>query len=110
MSKEPAAGAAHATATSRIKAIMKADDAEGCTELAEHLAYETDLDPAVAIAIMKAAPKTDDRNNEWRPPHMSAPGPNGEWRGNAYGLRGGGYVGKQESRLVAAMKSRDGGK
>lgn len=95
---------AHAAATARIRAIMKADEAEGRADLAEHLAYETELEPEAAIALMKAAPVAssssaiDDAEN-YRPRRtMNGQGLN---RPHSEKPNGG-------SRLVAAMKQRHG--
>lgn len=41
----------------RIKTIMSSEEAKGRGELAEHLAYETDMAPAAAIAMLAKAPK-----------------------------------------------------
>lgn len=50
--------AAAATATqARIKAIVKHEEAEGRTDLAEHLAYDTDLTVEAAVAMLAKAPK-----------------------------------------------------
>ncbi|NRF10856.1 head maturation protease, ClpP-related [Agrobacterium pusense] len=60
MTNTPAA-TARAEAAARIKAIMMHAEAEGRTALAEHLAYETDMDPEEAVKMLalagKAAPE-----------------------------------------------------
>ena len=99
---------AHAAATARIKAIMKADEAGGRAELAEHLAYDTDLTPDQAIALMKTAPKSSKSDNdevEFRPRRMNAQGLNMQ---DLYGSDRRGAGG--ESRLVASIKQRHGAK
>ena len=47
---------ARASAAARIKAIMKAPEAEGRAEMAEHLAFETEMEAEQAIALMKVSP------------------------------------------------------
>lgn len=41
----------------RIKSIMGSDEAKGREDLASHLAYETDMTPAAALAMLSKAPK-----------------------------------------------------
>lgn len=91
---------AQATATARIKAIMKAPEAEGRQDLAEHLAYETDMAADEAIAVMKVAPASGDADplayRRRADGSMNAVGLNGKQK---LGATGG---------LVAAMKQRHG--
>lgn len=110
MSKEP--GASHAAARERIKAIMKADVAVGRTELAEHLAYETEMDAEAAIVVMAKAPagKPSEEAEEWRPAsfrHLPPGELNARGLNNGYSPNSGG---RGESRLVASMKQRHGAK
>ncbi|EHS53425.1 peptidase S14 ClpP [Rhizobium sp. PDO1-076] len=99
---------AHAAAAARIKAIMKADEAKGRTELAEHLAYETDMEPDAAIALMQHAPdgKHETAADDYHPRR------NREARQmNASGLNGAtGRDRAATSRLVDSMKQRHGAK
>lgn len=44
----------------RMRAIITAPEAQGRTAQAHHLAFETDLAPAIAIGILAAAPMTPD--------------------------------------------------
>ncbi len=43
----------------RIAAILQSNAAKGRTQLAEHLAFETDMSPKAAIAALKVAPRAD---------------------------------------------------
>ncbi|NSZ82936.1 Clp protease ClpP [Agrobacterium tumefaciens] len=56
MTNTPAA-TARAEAAARIKAIMMHAEAEGRTALAEHLAYETDMEPEEAAKMLALAGK-----------------------------------------------------
>lgn len=53
----PTPAAARAEAVARIKAIMMHAEAEGRTALAEHLAYETDMEPEQAAKMLALAGK-----------------------------------------------------
>ena len=46
-------------ATARIQAILDHDEAKGREDQARKLAFETDLDPGAAIAILATAPKAE---------------------------------------------------
>lgn len=46
----------------RIKAIVSCEAAEGRRELAEHLAFNTDLNEEQAVAILEASPKAEKQN------------------------------------------------
>lgn len=55
--EKPAAPAVDQKA--RISAILKSDEAQGRGDLANHLAFDTDLTVEAATAILKAAPKAE---------------------------------------------------
>ena len=55
--KDDDEAAAAASAQSRIKTILRAPEAKGRESLAQHIALETDLTAANAIAVLDAAPK-----------------------------------------------------
>ncbi len=105
---------AHASATARIRAIMKAPEAGGREELAEHLAYETDMTSDAAIAIMSTAPEGAGNrpNDEWVPPSMRYRDSDQTFsRLNGRGLNmEHGRGSKPVSRLVSSMKERFNGK
>lgn len=52
-----AAPASDASVKDRIKAIVRSDEAKGREDLANHLAFETDMPAEAAVAALKAAPK-----------------------------------------------------
>jgi signal peptide peptidase SppA len=52
-------GAIVAAERSRIKAIMQSEDAVGRETLAAKLAFDTDMEPAMAVDLMKASPKVE---------------------------------------------------
>lgn len=54
----PTPSAARTEAVARIKAILTHAEAEGRTELAEHIAYETDMEPEAAIAMLAKSGKS----------------------------------------------------
>ncbi len=112
MSQHEAASAVNA----RLKAIMRADAAQGREALAEHLAFETEMSAEEAIALMNVAPRGADeassphQEREYQPPkRLMSP----EFRAqlNAEGLnsesgRGRSQAGK--GKLAANMKRRHG--
>lgn len=54
----PNPAAARTEAVARIKAILTHAEAEGRRELAEHIAYETDMEPEAAIAMLAKSGKS----------------------------------------------------
>ncbi len=84
-----------AAATARIRAIMKAPEADGRQDLAEHLALETEIDAEAARQIMNAAPRAE----------YGADGFDPEPNGMHLGI---GSTTKRENRLAATMKKRHG--
>lgn len=48
----------------RINAIVSAPEAEGRTELARHLAFNTDMSSEMAISVLKAAPVATVSNHQ----------------------------------------------
>lgn len=50
---------AASTERDRLSAILTGPDAKGREELARHLAFETDMEPESAIAILRSAPKAN---------------------------------------------------
>lgn len=87
----------------RLKAIMKADAAEGREALAEHLAFETEMSAEDAIALMNAAPQgsTERSEPEYVPPRRMM---------SAQDLNRVGFHEKPSGggKLVANMKRRNG--
>ena len=108
--KMPKDNQAHAAATARIRAIMKADEADGRRQLAEHLAYETALTQDEALAIMCAAPKGETDSAMAYERHRLGEHDLGR-RLNGEGLGySSGWSTRRESRLVSSMKQRHGAK
>ncbi|MFF0947911.1 head maturation protease, ClpP-related [Rhizobium leguminosarum] len=114
-----AADAAKKAAADRLKAILRADEAVGRKDLAEHLAYDTDIEADAAINIMaKAAAKIEgdvEEEQEFRPRRANAGADgSGAPRMNAQGLNGtplNHNPGKRDrggTNLVANMKRRHG--
>lgn len=93
-----------ATATARIKAILTGEEAKGRQEMAEHLAYETELTSEAAIAIMAKAPRQEEFEmlNPDEQRRLNAEGLN---RSNT-SMRGDG--GRSGFSLAGAMKRRHG--
>lgn len=87
----------------RLKAIMKADEAQDREALAEHLAFDTEMSAEDAIALMNVAPRgsSEEREPEYQPPKRMM---NAQDLNRAYGHEnrpGGG-------KLAANMKRRNG--
>lgn len=107
MSSQKSAGAeAHAAATARIKAIMKAEAADGRRELAEHLAYDTEMTVEQAVAVMTAAPKVTDAVASLENRRLNGEGLN--MYGASLGISS--MRDGRESRLVTSMKQRHSAK
>lgn len=94
------------TVKARLKAIMKADEAQGREALAEHLAFETEMSAEDAVALMNVSPRAEasaaQNEQEYVPPRrmMNADGLNREPG------RGAPQPGK--GKLAAKMKLRHG--
>ncbi len=97
-----------AAATQRLKAILKSDEAEGRTSLAEHLAFNTEMSAEDAVKLMQVSPRavgeseTPQHEQEYVPPR----------RMNAQGLNNVGLASGREppkrADLAANMKRRHG--
>lgn len=101
---------AHATATARIKAIMKDPEAEGRASLAEHLAFDTTMTAEAAVAVMKAAPaggEDFDPVAQYEAHRTAQTRHSGDFHLGA-GLGGDPRRVRAESSIVAAMKQRHG--
>lgn len=107
MSEKTVSATAHATATSRIKAIMQAPEAEGRDKLAEHLAFDTTMAVEDAIAIMKAAPQAAEQGSDLAAFEARRLAGRTDGRLNGEGLNIS-RPPQAESGLVAAMKQRHG--
>lgn len=107
VSDKTVSGAAHATATARIKSIMQAPEAEGREKLAEHLAFDTTMDAEAALAILKVAPVAAQADDDIA--LLEARRLGSDYRLNGEGLNGSRSF-KSETGIVAAMKQRHAAK
>lgn len=111
---DPTPATARAEAAARIKAILTHAEAKDRSELAEHLALETDMEPEAAIAVLAKAgkapmPGTQATSYEQRRLAASADLHRTVSPASGLAMPGGGNEGGQTSGgLVANMKRRHG--
>ncbi|NKJ79642.1 head maturation protease, ClpP-related [Rhizobium leguminosarum] len=95
----------------RMKAIMRADEAQGREKMAEYLAYETTMTAEEAVALLRVAPKAteDEEDDPFKQLERRRLGGAENSRTNGAGLSGSSHSAKSAGpNLVANMKRRHG--